>query len=178
MNTEKVLLVIDMQNDFVTGALANEDAQKIIGGIRAKIAQYKSEDYPVFFTRDTHGENYLDTQEGRLLPVSHCIKDTEGWQVIEELAVDACEECTLDKKSFGCLELPAWISEKTGGAVPSEIGLCGVCTDICVISNALILKAAYPETVVTVDGSCCAGVTPESHETALSAMRACQVLVK
>lgn len=178
MSTEKVLLVIDMQKDFVTGALANEEAQQITGNIQEKIAAYKAQDMPVFFTRDTHGEDYLNTQEGRMLPVPHCIKGTDGWQIIDELAAFAGEENTLDKPAFGSQALPGWLSEKLGGRAPLEIELCGVCTDICVISNAMILKAAYPETVVTIEGACCAGVSPESHRTALQAMQACQILVK
>lgn len=178
MNTEKLLLVIDMQKDFVTGALANEEAQKIIGNIQKKINAYKAAGYPVFFTRDTHGENYMQTQEGKLLPVPHCIKGTDGWQIIEELREEACDDGILDKPTFGCLELPAWLDEKLSGAAASEIELCGVCTDICVISNAMILKAAYPETTVMVDGSCCAGVTPESHANALEAMKMCQIIIK
>lgn len=176
MKHDKALLVIDMQVDFVTGALANEEAQKIIGSIREKIETYRKAGYPVFFTRDTHGENYMETQEGRLLPVPHCIKGSEGWQIVEELRDCAGEEDVLDKPAFGCLELPNWLQDKLGQA-PNEIELIGVCTDICVISNAMILKAAFPETTVKVDGSCCAGVSPQSHETALSAMKACQVVV-
>ena len=177
MKKDKALLVIDMQVDFVTGALANEEAQKIIGRIREKIETYRQAGYPVFFTRDTHGENYMETQEGRLLPVPHCIKGSEGWQIVEELRDCAEEEDILDKPAFGCLELPKWLLDKLGQA-PDEIELVGVCTDICVISNAMILKAAFPETTVKVDGSCCAGVSPQSHETALSAMKACQVAVQ
>lgn len=178
MEKKKVLLVIDMQKDFVTGALANEEAQKIIGNIKDKIESYKAAGNPVFFTRDTHSENYLETQEGKLLPVTHCIKGSDGWQIIDELAQDSDDENTLNKPSFGCLALPEWLSEKMKGQEPSEIELCGVCTDICVISNAMILKAAYPEVPVTVEGCCCAGVTPETHENALEAMKVCQILVK
>lgn len=177
MNTEKVLLVIDMQKDFVTGTLANEEAEKIIGNIRAKITEYRKQGYPVFFTRDTHRADYLNTQEGKLLPVPHCIKGTDGWQIVEELAAEAREECILDKPTFGCLELGGWLYEQLGEE-PAEIELCGVCTDICVISNAMILKAAFPETAVTVDGAACAGVTPESHACALEAMKMCQIFVK
>lgn len=177
MNNEKLLLVIDMQKDFVTGALANKEAEKIIGPIAGKIEAYRENQNPVFFTRDTHGEDYMETQEGRLLPVPHCKKDTDGWQIVDQLRPYAGEENVLDKPVFGCLQLPQWIAEKLGCA-PKEIELCGVCTDICVISNAMILKAAFPETVVTVDGAFCAGVTPESHQTALEAMKACQVIVK
>lgn len=177
MNTEKVLIVIDMQNDFVTGALANQAAQEIIPAIAEEIKAYRKEGMPVYFTRDTHGEDYLQTQEGRMLPVPHCIKGTEGWQIVPELADLGAEEDVLDKPSFGCPDLPGWLTEKLGG-VPSAIQLCGVCTDICVISNAMILKGAFPETEVTVDGKLCAGVTAESHENALAAMQACQVIVK
>lgn len=176
MKNEKALLVIDMQVDFVTGALANEEAQQIIGRLQEKIAAYRAEGYPVLFTRDTHGENYMETQEGRLLPVPHCIKDSEGWQIIDDLREGVREEDVLDKPTFGCMELPGWLGEKLGG-VPEEIELVGVCTDICVISNAMILKAAFPETTVKVDSSCCAGVSPQSHETAIEAMKACQIIV-
>ena len=176
MKKDKVLLVIDMQKDFVTGALANEEAQKIIGGLQAKIADYRSQELPVLFTRDTHGENYMETQEGRLLPVPHCIKGSEGWQIIEALRDGVSENDVLDKPTFGCMDLPKWLSDRTGG-IPEEVELVGVCTDICVISNAMILKAAFPETTVKVDSGCCAGVSPQSHETALEAMKACQIIV-
>lgn len=176
MEKDKALLVIDMQVDFVTGALANEEAQKIIGRLQEKIEDYRSQGLPVLFTRDTHGEDYMETQEGRLLPVPHCVKGSDGWQIIEELREGLKDDCVLDKPTFGCMELPKWLREKLGGA-PSEIEMVGVCTDICVISNAMILKAAFPETVVKVDSSCCAGVSPQSHETALDAMKACQIIV-
>lgn len=176
MKKDKALLVIDMQVDFVTGALANEEAQKIIGRLQEKIEDYRSQGLPVLFTRDTHGEDYMETQEGRLLPVPHCVKGSDGWQIIEELRGGLKDDCVLDKPTFGCMELPKWLREKLGGA-PSEIEMVGVCTDICVISNAMILKAAFPETVVKVDSSCCAGVSPQSHETALDAMKACQIIV-
>lgn len=175
---KKILLVIDMQKDFVTGALANEEAQKIIGNIQEKIGEYKKEGNPVFFTRDTHGENYLQTQEGRLLPVVHCLKGSDGWQIVSQLTAEVSEENVLDKPAFGSLALPKWLEEKLGGELPDEIELCGVCTDICVISNAMILKAAFPETVISAEGKCCAGVSPESHQTALDAMKACQILVR
>lgn len=177
MKNEKVLLVIDMQVDFVTGALANEEAQKIIGSIEEKIESYRQAGHPVFFTRDTHGARYMDTQEGRLLPVPHCIKGSEGWQIVAQLRDYADEEDVLNKPTFGSLELSKWLLDRLGGA-PAEIELIGVCTDICVISNAMILKAAFPETTVKVDAGCCAGVSPESHETALAAMRACQIAVQ
>lgn len=175
---KKILLVIDMQKDFVTGALANKEAQKIIGNIQKKIGEYKKEGNLVFFTRDTHGEDYLNTQEGKLLPVVHCVKNSDGWQIINELAPEVSEMNVLDKPAFGSLALPQWLEEKLEHKVPDEIELCGVCTDICVISNAMILKAAFPETKIIVEGDCCAGVSPESHQTALDAMKACQILVR
>lgn len=177
MNAKKVLIVIDMQNDFVTGALANEEAQKIIGAVAERIETCRAEGTEVFFTRDTHGQNYMDTQEGRFLPVPHCVHGSDGWQIIPELSAYAEEERILDKPAFGSLKLPEFLREKLGEE-PGEIELCGVCTDICVISNAVILKAAFPEAAVTVRGNLCAGVTVESHENALAAMGACQVIVK
>ncbi len=177
MNGKKVLLVIDMQVDFVTGALENQEAQQITGGIREKIEKHLKDGGSVFFTRDTHGQNYMETQEGRMLPVPHCLKGSDGWQIVEELMDFATEENTFDKPSFGSMELPVWLKERLMGE-PEEIEICGVCTDICVISNAMILKAAYPEIKITVDGSCCAGVTPESHQNALNAMAVCQMIIK
>ena len=174
MNGKKVLFVIDMQVDFVTGALANSEAQKIVGRIAEKIKAYQDAGHYVFFTRDTHGENYMDSQEGRLLPVEHCIEGSEGWQIVEGLRAFATKENILDKPSFGSLELPKWVYKKTDGDF-DEMEFCGVCTDICVISNAMIMKAAFPEITLTVDSSCCAGVTTESHQTALDAMAACQM---
>lgn len=177
MDTTKVLIVIDMQNDFVTGALANEEAQKIVAGVEAKIQSYQKNGLPVFFTRDTHGDDYMQTQEGAMLPVPHCLKGSEGWQIMDSLKPYVTEGAVLDKPSFGCIELPRWLESKLGEK-PEEIELCGVCTDICVISNAMILKAAFPETRVRVSGSCCAGVTPESHSNALKAMKVCQIIVE
>lgn len=177
MSGKKVLFVIDMQVDFVTGALANEEAQKITGKIAEKIKAYKEAGDYVFFTRDTHGESYMDTQEGRLLPLKHCLQGSEGWEIIPELRQLAEPENVLDKPSFGSLELPKWVYKKTDGNF-DEMEFCGVCTDICVISNAMIMKAAFPELTLTVDSACCAGVTPESHQTALDAMAACQMIIK
>lgn len=174
MTTEKILLVIDMQKDFVTGSLANKEAEKIINKIEEKIEQYVEQGNHVFFTRDTHGTDYMNTQEGRLLPVEHCIKGSEGWEIVESLAKYAQDENIFDKRSFGAVELPDWLRKKLG-KIPSEIEICGVCTDICVISNAIILKAAFPETPLSVISDLCAGVTPQSHRTALEAMKACQI---
>ena len=174
MSGKKVLFVIDMQVDFVTGALANEEAQNIVGNIAAKVKAYQDAGHAVFFTKDTHGESYMETQEGRLLPVEHCIVGTPGWEIVEGLREFATKDNTLEKGAFGSLELPKWVYKKTDGDF-DEMEFCGVCTDICVINNAMIMKAAFPEIALTVDSSCCAGVTPESHQNALQAMAACQM---
>lgn len=173
----KYLVVVDMQNDFVTGSLGNPDAEKIIPKIVEKINSF---DGKVVFTRDTHEENYLSTQEGRKLPVRHCIRDTEGWQLVPEL-----EEIRLskgfpafDKPTFGNVKLEEFLSSAEGDDKPEEIELCGVCTDICVISNALLLKTFLPETPISLDASCCAGTTRENHENALKAMKLCQIEIK
>ena len=177
MSDKKILFVIDMQVDFVTGALANDEAKKIVGNIVQKVKAYQEAGHHVFFTRDTHGEQYLETQEGRLLPIEHCIQGTDGWQIVEGLRQFATADNTLDKPAFGSLELPKWVYKKTDGDF-DEMEFCGVCTDICVISNAMVMKAAFPETTITVDSSCCAGVTVESHQNALNAMAACQMQIK
>ena len=161
------LIVVDMQNDFITGALGSADAEAIVTGVAEKIRTF---DGTVIFTRDTHTEAYMTTQEGQKLPVPHCIKDSNGWQISAELAPYA--KCVVDKPSFGSLELPKRIQEL---GTPDRIELCGLCTDICVISNAMILKAAFPETPIAVDASCSAGVSVESHNNALAAMKAVQI---
>lgn len=162
----KVLIVIDMQNDFVTGSLGNKEAQAIIPNIKAKIKEYAERGDRIIFTRDTHTESYLNTPEGKKLPVKHCIKNTDGWQIVSGLETENCEY--IDKPTFG------WLNWKGFGA-DDEIELIGVCTDICVVSNALILKAKYPEAAISVDASCCAGVTPEKHNAALETMKSCQI---
>ena len=167
----KILVVIDMQRDFIDGALGTAEARAIVPAVIEKIKGYAPED--VFATRDTHGEDYLATQEGRRLPVPHCIRGTKGWEIAASLQpfVQAAA-AVVEKPSFGSTELPAVL------AGYDEIELVGLCTDICVISNALLLKAFYPEKRISVDASCCAGVTVESHEDALRAMKMCQVDVK
>ncbi len=167
----KFLIVVDMQVDFITGSLGSELATAIVPNVVEKVKNY---DGRVIFTRDTHGEDYLQTQEGRKLPVEHCIKNTDGWQICDELKPYADE--VIDKITFGSKELPEVIGNYDGEI--GEIELCGLCTDICVISNAMILKAAFPEARITVDSKCCAGVTEESHNTALDAMKAVQIEVK
>jgi len=161
------LIVVDMQNDFIDGALGTKEAEAIVGKVKEKIEGFEGE---VIFTRDTHFENYMDTQEGSKLPVPHCIKDSEGWQIRAEL--DALRKTpAIDKPTFGSIELMELIKK----AEPESITLIGLCTDICVISNAMLIKAALPELPVTVDAACCAGVTPASHKNALEAMKMCQI---
>lgn len=162
----KVLIVVDMQNDFVTGSLGSKEAREIVPNVKNKIKQYADRGDRIIFTRDTHGENYLDTPEGKKLPVKHCLQGTEGWQIVPGLETEHCEY--VDKPTFG------WMHWDDFG-IQDEIELIGVCTDICVVSNALILKAKYLEAVISVDASCCAGVTPEKHKAALETMRSCQI---
>lgn len=164
----KILVVVDMQVDFITGSLGSEAAKAIVPNVVNKVKNF---DGKVIFTRDTHGENYMNTQEGRKLPVAHCIKNTEGWQICDELKPYVTE--VIDKKTFGSVDLPQYIKSLEKSI--DEIEICGLCTDICVISNAMILKAAFPEVNIIVDSSCCAGVTSESHNTALEAMKAVQI---
>ena len=168
---KKLLIVVDMQNDFITGTLGSAQAEKIVPYAKAKIAAHRQSGGAVLFTRDTHDENYLSTQEGKYLPVLHCVKGSVGHAVAQELGAAACE--LWDKPTFGSLPLAEHVA--AGGF--DEIELCGLCTDICVVSNALILKARLPETPVTVDARACAGVTQESHNAALLTMKMCQVQV-
>ncbi len=169
----KVLCVIDMQNDFIDGALGTKEAEAIVDKVSEKIEAYRKNGDTVIFTRDTHFDNYMSTQEGTNLPVPHCIKDSEGWQISSRLTVG--DSTIIDKPSFGSLELGDYVA---GLEDVEAIELIGLCTDICVISNAMILKAKLPETKITVDSQCCAGVTPESHINALGAMKMCQIEIK
>ncbi len=166
----KALVVVDMQNDFVYGVLGTKEAQEILPRLVKKVEQVvldKAAD--IIFTQDTHAENYLETQEGKNLPVVHCVKKTEGWEIVPELAkFTQYAKAVVEKKAFGSTRLPSLLKPY------EEVEFVGVCTDICVISNALLLKAFYPEQVVSVDAACCAGVTPESHLNALNAMKMCQ----
>ena len=162
---KKTLIVIDMQNDFIDGSLGTAEAVQIVGNVAAKIQEYKSRGDEIIFTRDTHHENYMDTNEGKHLPVVHCIEGTEGWNIRAELDTEGAK--IIDKPSFG---YTGW-----GEFDFEEVELVGLCTDICVVSNALMIKAQFPEIKVSVDASCCAGVTPESHDAALKTMQMCQV---
>lgn len=164
----KHFVVVDMQNDFCTGALANKDAVEIIPRIKAKVQAAKAEKANIIFTRDTHAENYLETGEGKHLPVKHCVKDTEGWQVVPGLMEETDEKTVfIDKLHFGFDKWADYIKEG------DEVTICGTCTDICVISNSLALKA-IEGVEVNVIADCCAGLTKESHEAALKVMGCCQ----
>lgn len=174
---KNILIVVDMQKDFVDGALGTKEAAAIVDAVVEKV---KSFDGEVIFTRDTHFENYMETQEGANLPVVHCIKDTEGWEIIPELKV-ICEEkgCKCyDKPTFGSTVLAEDLKKMYDAGNLESVELVGICTDICVVSNALLIKASMPELPILLDSSCCAGVTPEKHEAALETMRSCQILVK
>jgi nicotinamidase-related amidase len=167
----KILVVVDMQNDFIDGALGTPEAEKIVPEAAEKIRTFEGR---VLFTRDTHEPDYAETQEGRKLPVAHCIRGTGGWQLRAE--IDALRtEPAIDKNTFGCILLAETLRELHQNSPIERIELIGLCTDICVISNALLLKAFLPEIPILVDASCCAGVTPERHRQALSAMQACQI---
>ena len=170
---KQILIVVDMQNDFIDGALGTKEAAAIVPKVEDKIRNFDGE---VFFTRDTHETWYLETQEGKNLPVPHCIRGTEGWQIRKEL--DALRKTDpIDKETFGSTDLAADLLALHEDEEIGSITLVGLCTDICVISNALLLKATLPEVPIYVDAACCAGVTPESHENALKAMETCQIKV-
>ena len=171
---KKILVVVDMQNDFIDGALGTKEASAIVPRVISKI-----HDYPqncIYATRDTHPENYLETQEGRNLPVSHCIEGTKGWEIRKEIADAMPGAEIINKPTFGSVVLAQELMERNARE-PIEVELVGLCTDICVVSNALLIKAILPEIVVKVDPGCCAGVTPQSHEAALATMRACQIQI-
>ena len=170
----KILIVIDMQNDFIDGALGTGEAVSIVEAVKEKIRSYPSGD--VMATMDTHGENYLKTQEGRMLPVVHCIRGTEGWKIRADVAALLGDARIFKKPTFGSMRL-AEVLKKLSREEEIELELIGLCTDICVVSNALLLKAAMPEVRISVDASCCAGVTPEKHRAALETMRSCQICV-
>lgn len=164
---KKTLIVVDMQNDFIDGSLGTKEAVAIVENVKKKIGEYAAAGNEIIFTRDTHQKDYLSTNEGKHLPVEHCIEGTEGWKIAEGLEVP--DAIYIDKPSFGYLDWAKYNLE--------EVELVGLCTDICVVSNALIIKAVYPEIKVSVDSGCCAGVTPESHLAALTTMKMCQVEV-
>ena len=170
------LIVVDMQKDFVDGALGTKEAVAIVDKVVRKIEGFDGE---ILATLDTHGEDYLQTSEGRHLPVVHCVRETEGWQLNERVreALEQRGYTSIEKPTFGSVELPSLIEEKAAGE-DFTLELIGLCTDICVVSNALLLKAYFYETPVSVDAGCCAGVTPETHEAALKTMAMCQIEIK
>ena len=174
---KKLLIVVDMQNDFIDGALGTPEAQAIVENVDKKIRAYDETGDIVIFTADTHTDGYMDTQEGHNLPVVHCIKDTEGWQIRSELEALRQTEA-IDKLTFGSSELPEVLAKLNEENPIEEITFVGLCTDICVISNVMVTKAFFPEIPVVVDAACCAGVSPETHKNALEAMKVCQVKVE
>ncbi|MBO6259773.1 MAG: cysteine hydrolase [Lachnospiraceae bacterium] len=161
----RALIVVDMQNDFIDGSLGTKEAVSIVPKVKKKIEEAQAEGREVIFTRDTHYDDYLETNEGKHLPVVHCVEESRGWEISEEL--DASASTIINKNTFGYTGWTDFDFE--------EVELVGLCTDICVVSNALIIKALFPEIKVSVDASCCAGVTPEAHEAALTTMRSCQI---
>ena len=170
----KALIVVDMQNDFVDGSLGTKEAVEMLPRLIEKLERVTAEGKTdIIFTQDTHGENYLDTQEGKLLPIVHCVKKTRGWEIVPELEgfVEKARE-VIEKKSFGSTRLPTLLKPY------EEVEFVGLCTDICVISNALLVKAFYPEQKVSVDANCCAGSSSENHQKALDVMKNCQCIIK
>lgn len=168
-----VLVVVDMQNDFIDGSLGTQEAQAIVPRVVEKVSRFSGR---VVFTRDTHEEDYLNTQEGRNLPVAHCIRGTDGWQICAPLKPYCAE--VVDKPTFGSVALAEMLQKENQKTPIERITLIGLCTDICVIANAMLLKAFLPETRIAVDAACCAGVMPESHEQALGAMKQCQIEIE
>jgi nicotinamidase-related amidase len=171
---QNILVVVDMQKDFIDGALGTAEAVAIVPDVEKKIREFQGE---VIFTRDTHEENYMETQEGKNLPVPHCIRGTAGWEIDASLQKYVTGKC-IDKPTFGSVELGAYLKELEEKEPIETITLIGLCTDICVISNAMIAKATLPEVKIIVDSACCAGVTPQSHNNALEAMKMCQIIIE
>lgn len=175
---KKILIVVDMQNDFIDGSLGTAEAEAIVDNVAAKINTYPKD--CVYATRDTHQDNYLQTQEGVNLPVVHCIEGTHGWEINDKVKAALGGAVVMNKPTFGSPELADMMVMEFAGlpAEECEVELVGLCTDICVVSNAMLLKARLPEVKISVDAACCAGVTPESHEAALKTMQMCQINVK
>ena len=168
----KILVVVDMQKDFIDGSLGTKEAAEIVNPVIEKMKSYHTSD--IFVTRDTHTENYLETAEGKKLPVVHCVRGTAGWSLHPQVEALAEPSHIIDKPTFGSLKLMEILSQENEKET-LEIELVGLCTDICVVSNALLLKAAMPENTIQVDAACCAGVTPQSHAAALTTMQMCQI---
>lgn len=172
---EKILIVIDMQNDFIDGVLGSKEAQAIVPKVKKKIDEYNKNGNPVIFTRDTHDNNYLGTSEGQKLPIKHCIRGTDGWQI--GLEVRAGDYGIINKRTFGYLKWENALEYFVDGLDLKNVvvEICGLDSDICVVTNALIIKTIYPDINVMVDASCCAGTTPEKHKAALEVMKSCQI---
>lgn len=189
---KKILIVVDMQNDFITGSLGTKEAQAIVPRVIQKIKDYQKHGHTIYFTKDTHAPNYLETQEGKCLPVEHCIKNTSGWELHSDILqlslppltqqirqtqqIQQAQDTIFEKNTFGSKALAEHLALSLQGDT-AEIELVGLCTDICLISNALLLKVFMPEVPITVDAQCCAGVTPESHVHALQTMQQCQIKI-
>ena len=171
---KKLLVVVDMQNDFVSGSLGSEAAKNAVGEVKRLIARERAQGADAAFTLDTHGEDYADTQEGRLLPVRHCMRNTAGWNVVPELVSETEGAVLFEKETFASVQLAEYA--KKGGY--GEITLCGVCTDICVVSNAMLLKAFCPESAIKVAARACAGTNRETHAAALQTRRCCQIIIE
>ena len=172
---KKILIVVDMQNDFIDGALGTKEAQAIVPAAVNRIRECREAGYELIATLDTHGPEYMETPECKKLPVPHCIRGTQGWRIRDEIA-GALGECLLvEKPTFGSIRLPEIIAGMVKDAEQVTIELLGLCTDICVVSNALLLKAHFPEAMLQVKRDCCAGVTPATHEAALATMGCCQI---
>ena len=175
MNEKKYLIVVDMQKDFIDGALGTKEAQAIVDAAAERIRECRKEGYRVIATLDTHEANYMETAEGKKLPVPHCLRGTEGWQLNPVIRDAAGDAALLEKPTFGSVKLPELIRKETEAGDRIRIELMGLCTDICVVSNALLLKANFPEAEIAVNAKCCAGVTPEKHLAALETMSSCQI---
>ena len=172
---EKILIVVDMQKDFVDGSLGTKEAQSIVPAVKDKIENFEGD---IIFTKDTHEEDYLNTQEGQNLPVVHCIRGTAGHEIIEELQPYTKRALAIfEKETFGSRKLAGFLKELYKEKKIESIELIGLCTDICVVSNALLIKAFLPEVPISVTAGCCAGVTPEKHKSALETMKSCQIEV-
>jgi nicotinamidase-related amidase len=173
---EKILVVVDMQNDFIDGSLGTEEARNIVEPVCEKIIEFGGQ---IFVTQDTHSDNYLETLEGRHLPVEHCIANTEGWLINSFIrnALKSKNYAFIEKEIFGSMKLVDQIARILDKGVKGSIEIVGLCSDICVVSNALMLRSAFPNTEITVDASCCAGVTPDKHKAAMEVMKSCQINV-
>lgn len=169
----KVLIVVDMQNDFIDGSLGSTEAKKIVPNVINKIKEYEDTNQLIYYTKDTHFNDYLQTPEGKKLPVEHCIKGTDGWNIPKDIL--RSNDNVIEKYTFGAVDLFEELKKINN---LESIELIGLCTDICVVSNALLAKAYFPNIQITVDSTCCAGVTPESHNKAIDTMKMCQIDIK